>query len=74
MRLTAAARRRLPDSAFAGPDRSYPVQDAAHARAAKAYASRYASPAVRAKVDRTVNARYGYGPKRKRRARRKQSR
>ena len=33
-KLSAAARRALPDSAFAGPDRSFPVNDAAHARAA----------------------------------------
>lgn len=33
-RLTAAARRALPDSAFAGPNRSFPVHDAKHAKAA----------------------------------------
>lgn len=33
-RLTAAARKALPDSAFAGPNRSFPVEDTAHAKAA----------------------------------------
>lgn len=32
--LSAQARRRLPPNAFAGPNRSYPVEDKAHARAA----------------------------------------
>lgn len=71
MRLTAAARKALPASAFAGPGRSYPMQDASHARAAKAYASRYASPAVRARIDAKVDSRYGYGRKRRLRRRRK---
>jgi hypothetical protein len=33
-KLTASARRALPDKVFAGPGRSYPVQDKSHARAA----------------------------------------
>lgn len=33
-KLSAAARRALPDSAFAGPDRTFPIPDANHARAA----------------------------------------
>ena len=33
-KLTAAQRRALPDSDFAGPNRTYPVEDKAHARAA----------------------------------------
>lgn len=33
-RLTAAQRKALPDSAFAGPGRTFPVNDAAHAKAA----------------------------------------
>lgn len=39
-RLTAAKRNSLPASAFAGPNRTYPVEDASHARAAKSGASR----------------------------------
>ena len=38
-KLNAAKRNALPDSAFAGPDRSYPVNDKAHARNALARAS-----------------------------------
>ena len=34
VKLTSKARNKLPDSAFAGPGRSYPVEDKAHARAA----------------------------------------
>lgn len=33
-RLTTAQRNALPDSAFAGPNRTFPVNDADHARAA----------------------------------------
>lgn len=38
-KLTAKARKKLPTSSFAGPDRSYPVQDKAHAANAKARAT-----------------------------------
>lgn len=37
--LTAARRNKLPSKDFAGPDRSYPVENASHARDAKARAS-----------------------------------
>lgn len=50
-RLTAKTRNALPAKDFAGPGRSYPVQDKAHARDAKAMAARFASPSVKAKVD-----------------------
>lgn len=50
-RLTAKKRKALPDSAFAGPDRSYPVFDKAHARNAKARAAQFASPAEKARID-----------------------
>lgn len=38
-KLTAARRKALPSSDFAGPDRSYPVNDRSHAANAKARAS-----------------------------------
>lgn len=38
-KLTAAKRNALPKSDFAGPDRSFPIPDASHARNAKARAS-----------------------------------
>ncbi|MDF7674080.1 hypothetical protein PT277_07185 [Acetobacteraceae bacterium ESL0709] len=41
-RLTAKERRALPDSAFAGPNRTYPVPDRTHAANAKARATQAA--------------------------------
>lgn len=38
-KLTTKHRNALPNKAFAGPDRSYPVEDHAHAANAKARAS-----------------------------------
>jgi hypothetical protein len=60
-RLTAKARNALPDSAFAGPNRSYPVEDKAHAKAAKGRASQFAGPALKAKVDAKANKKLGKG-------------
>lgn len=52
--LTAEARRKLPDSAFALPGRRFPIHNAAHARDALSRASANLSPAeaqlVRSKV------------------------
>ena len=50
-RLTAAQRRKLPASDFAGPDRSFPINDAAHAKAAKSL-ERFASPATKARINK----------------------
>jgi len=36
--LTTAARKKIPSSKFAGPDRSYPIEDKQHAGNAKARA------------------------------------
>jgi len=38
-KLTTKARNKLPKSAFAGPDRSFPVENASHAANAKARAT-----------------------------------
>lgn len=38
MKLTSKGRNKLPDSKFAGPDRSYPVNDRSHAANAKSRA------------------------------------
>lgn len=56
-RLTAAARKKLPSSDFKGPDRSFPIPDKNHARAAlglinKAPAS--ARPKIRAAADKML--------------------
>lgn len=55
-KLTAAARKRIPKSEFAGPNRSYPVPDKSHSANAKARASQQAnagriSKATEAKID-----------------------
>jgi hypothetical protein len=50
-KLSTAARKALPAKDFAGPDRSYPVEDKGHAKAAKARAAEFASPALKAKID-----------------------
>lgn len=59
-KLTTKQRKKLPASAFAGPDRSYPVQDRAHAANAKARASQMVkrgklSPSAKAKIDAKAN-------------------
>ena len=60
-KLTTKARKALPSSAFAGPGRSYPVEDKAHARNAKARAAQFASPALKAKVDARADKVLGKG-------------
>lgn len=55
-KLTAKARKALPDSAFALPKkRAFPIQDKAHAAAAKSRAAQFASPAEKAQIDRKAN-------------------
>lgn len=39
-KLSTKARKSLPAKDFAGPGRSYPVEDAGHAKAAKSFAGR----------------------------------
>jgi hypothetical protein len=54
-KLTARQRSKLPDSAFAGPNRTYPVNDRAHAANAKARAAQHAPPALEKKIDARAN-------------------
>lgn len=59
-KITAAKRKKLPASAFAGPDKSYPVNDKAHAANAKARATQMEdagklSPSAKAKIDAKAN-------------------
>lgn len=56
--LTSSSRKALPTSTFAGPDRSYPVPDASHARNALSRVSQFGSPALKAKVRAKVKARF----------------
>lgn len=48
-KLSSEERNRLPDSAFAGPGRSFPVEDKAHARNALARASQF-HPELKEKI------------------------
>jgi hypothetical protein len=57
-KLTAKHRNSLPASTFAGPDRSYPIPDASHARNALARASQHASSALKAKIRAKVHKKF----------------
>ena len=57
-RLTTAARKKIPTSQFAGPGRSYPINDPSHARNALARASQFASPAEQATIREKVHEKY----------------
>lgn len=59
-KLTSKSRNKLPKSDFAGPDRSYPVNDKAHAINAKARATQMQekgklSSSSKAKIDAKAN-------------------
>ena len=57
-KLTARRRGALPGSEFAGPDRSYPIPDASHARNALARASQHAGPDLKAKIRAKVRRKF----------------
>ena len=57
-KLTAKKRNKLPASDFAGPDKSYPVNDMSHARNALARASQNASPEFKAKIRAKVHRKF----------------
>ncbi len=59
-KLTSKQRNKLPNSDFAGPDRSYPVNDKSHAANAKARASQAVnegrmSKSMEKKIDAKAN-------------------
>jgi hypothetical protein len=56
-KLTSKTRNALPDSAFAGPHRSFPVQDKSHARNALARASQF-HPELKAKIRAKVHRKF----------------
>jgi hypothetical protein len=63
-KLTTSRRKGLPNSVFAGPDRSYPIPDKSHARNAKARASQQynagrLSGSAKAKIDAAANRKLG---------------
>lgn len=57
-KLTTAARKKIAPKNFAGPDRSYPIEDKAHARNALARVAQHGSSALKAKVRAKVHAKY----------------
>jgi hypothetical protein len=56
--LTTAARKALPATSFALPDRRYPIEDASHARNALARVSQHGTPEEKARVRAAVHRRY----------------
>jgi hypothetical protein len=57
-KLTAKTRNALPTKDFAGPGRSYPIEDASHARNALSRASQNAMPALKAKIAAKVHKKF----------------
>lgn len=58
-KLTTAERNALPAKDFAGPNRSYPVNDAAHAKNAKSRVSQFGSASLKKKVDAKADKKLG---------------
>lgn len=57
-KLNANERNALPDKDFAGPGRSYPIEDESHARNALARVSQFGSPEEKAKVRAKVHKKF----------------
>jgi len=57
-RLTSKERNDLPGKDFAGPDRSYPVNDISHARNALSRVSQKGLPDLKRKVREAVYRKY----------------
>lgn len=57
-KLTAKRRNALPSKDFAGPDRSYPIEDKSHARNALARVSQHGTAALKAKVRAKVHRKF----------------
>ena len=53
-KLSTEARKKLPASAFCGPDRSFPVNDCAHYTAAKRLLSRYKGPGDKSAIQNNI--------------------
>lgn len=64
MKLTAAARKKIPTSKFALAGRRYPIEDRSHAQNALARVSQFGTSSEKATVRAKVHARYpGMGRK-----------
>ena len=57
-KLTTSKRDTLPSKSFAGPDRSYPIPDASHARNALSRVSQFGTHELKAKVRAAVHKKY----------------
>lgn len=57
-KLTPSGRDRIAPKNFAGPNKSYPIEDKSHARNALSRVSQNGSPAVKAEVRAKVHAKY----------------
>mgnify|MGYP003139281433 FL=1 len=57
-KLTTAKRKAIPSKDFAGPDRSYPINDASHARNALSRVSQHGTPALKSRVRAAVKRKY----------------
>jgi hypothetical protein len=57
-RLTSKERKDLPAKDFAGPDRSYPIPNASHARNALSRVSQYGYPELKEKVRAAVHRKF----------------
>lgn len=75
-KLTARRRNALPAKSFAGPDRSYPIPDASHARNALSRVSQFGTADLKAKVRAKVHSKFpdiGGSPAKDRSDRKKRS-
>jgi hypothetical protein len=66
VKLTSKARKKIPDKDFAGPGRSYPIEDKAHAadakgRAKQQYKKGRISKATLDMIDSKANKKLGKG-------------
>jgi hypothetical protein len=57
-RLTTKDRKALPAKEFAGPDRSYPIPDASHARNALSRVSQFGTADLKKKVREKVHRKF----------------
>lgn len=57
-KLTAATRNAIPTKDFAGPDRSYPINDMSHARNALSRVSQFGYPELKEKVRAAVHRKF----------------
>lgn len=57
-KLTAKARKKIPTKDFAGPNRSYPIPDEGHVKAALARVAEFHHPEIAANVKRKAKKKF----------------